>query len=55
MQFDADPLVAVETRRRLLGRAADEQLIVAASHLPGPARVERAGDGFRLVALGPAG
>ncbi len=50
MEFDADPLVTVETRQRLLGRAADEELIVAASHLQGPARVERAGDGFRLVA-----
>jgi glyoxylase-like metal-dependent hydrolase (beta-lactamase superfamily II) len=50
MQFDADPLVAVETRRQLLGRAADEDLLVVASHLPGPARVERAGDGFRFVA-----
>jgi glyoxylase-like metal-dependent hydrolase (beta-lactamase superfamily II) len=50
MQFDADPLVAVETRRQLLGRAADADLVVAASHLRGVTRVERAGDAFRLVA-----
>ena len=29
MEFDADPLVAIETRRRLLARAADADLIVA--------------------------
>ncbi len=49
MQFDADPALVPETRRRLLGRAADEGLIVAASHLTEPARLRRSGEGFRLL------
>lgn len=49
MEFDEDPAVTVETRLRLLGRAADEGLMVVAAHLVGRARVERAGEGFRLV------
>jgi glyoxylase-like metal-dependent hydrolase (beta-lactamase superfamily II) len=55
MEFDADPVPTVETRRRLLGRAAAEHLSVAASHLAAPARVQRAGDGFRLVPLETGG
>jgi hypothetical protein len=35
----------------LLERAAAEQRIVAAAHIPRPGRVERAGDAYRLVAL----
>jgi glyoxylase-like metal-dependent hydrolase (beta-lactamase superfamily II) len=52
MRFDADQALTLDTRMRLLGRAADEWLVVAASHLPEPTRVERAADGFRLSALG---
>ena len=55
MRFDADPELTLETRLQLLGRAADEGLTVAASHLAEPARVQRAGDGFRLIALSPGG
>jgi glyoxylase-like metal-dependent hydrolase (beta-lactamase superfamily II) len=55
MAFDADPHVVVDTRRRLLGRAADDGLTVMGSHLTGPARVRRAGDAFRLLPLEPDG
>jgi glyoxylase-like metal-dependent hydrolase (beta-lactamase superfamily II) len=50
MAFDEDPDANVRTRVELLGRAADEGLLVAASHIWSPGRVERAGDAFRLVA-----
>jgi glyoxylase-like metal-dependent hydrolase (beta-lactamase superfamily II) len=50
MAFDEDPDANVRTRRELLGRAADEGLVVAASHLPQAGHVERAGSAFRLVA-----
>lgn len=50
MAFDEDPDANVRTRVELLGRAADEGLVVAASHLWNSGRVERAGDAFRLVA-----
>ena len=36
MKFDADPDLAVETRSELFGRAAGENLIVAAAHIPAP-------------------
>jgi glyoxylase-like metal-dependent hydrolase (beta-lactamase superfamily II) len=49
--FDMDPPMAVETRKRLLDRAATERLEVVGYHFPMPAtgRVERAGTGYRLV------
>jgi glyoxylase-like metal-dependent hydrolase (beta-lactamase superfamily II) len=49
--FDMDPPRAVETRRRLLDRAAADRLMVVGYHFPMPAtgRVERAGSGYRLV------
>lgn len=49
--FDMDPAMAVETRKRLLDRAATERMQVVGYHFPMPAtgRVERAGSGFRLV------
>jgi glyoxylase-like metal-dependent hydrolase (beta-lactamase superfamily II) len=49
--FDMDPPLAVETRKRLLDRAATERLAVVGYHFPMPAtgRVERAGTGYRLV------
>ncbi len=44
---DLDPATAVSTRRRILERVADENLIVCAYHMPFPGvgRVARAADG----------
>lgn len=49
--FDMDPPTAVDTRKRLLDRAATERMPVVGYHFPMPAtgRVERAGTGYRLV------
>jgi glyoxylase-like metal-dependent hydrolase (beta-lactamase superfamily II) len=47
--IDADPVVAIQTRRALLGRAADERLLIAAYHLGKHGRVERRGSSFRFV------
>lgn len=49
--FDMDPPLAVETRKRLLDRAATDRIPVVGYHFPMPAtgRVERAGSGYRLV------
>jgi glyoxylase-like metal-dependent hydrolase (beta-lactamase superfamily II) len=49
--FDMDPAMAVETRRRLLDRAAADRIPVVGYHFPLPAtgRVERAGAGYRLL------
>lgn len=49
--FDMDPPQAVETRKRLLERAAAERMPVVGYHFPFPAtgRVERAGTGYRMV------
>ena len=49
--FDQDPQLAIETRKRLLDRAATDRLPVVGYHFPMPAtgRVERAGTGYRLV------
>jgi glyoxylase-like metal-dependent hydrolase (beta-lactamase superfamily II) len=47
--IDADPSVAVETRRALLSRAADEGLLVTAYHLGSQGRVERDSGAYRLV------
>jgi hypothetical protein len=46
-----DPPMAVETRKRLLDRAATERLTVIGYHfdMPATGRVERAGTGYRLV------
>jgi len=48
---DYDSAMAVETRKAILGRAADEGLTVAGMHIeyPGVANVIRDGNGFRLV------
>jgi glyoxylase-like metal-dependent hydrolase (beta-lactamase superfamily II) len=43
---DMDPRRNEATRRALLGRAADDRLVLAASHLPERGRVRRRGDGF---------
>jgi glyoxylase-like metal-dependent hydrolase (beta-lactamase superfamily II) len=48
--IDVDPDLAIETRRALLGRAADEGLLVAGYHLARHGYVERDGAVFRLVA-----
>jgi glyoxylase-like metal-dependent hydrolase (beta-lactamase superfamily II) len=49
--FDMDPPRAVETRKRLLDRAATERMPVVGYHfdMPATGRVERAGTGYRLV------
>ncbi len=49
--FDMDPPTAVETRKRLLDRAATERMPVVGYHfdMPATGRVERAGAGYRLV------
>jgi glyoxylase-like metal-dependent hydrolase (beta-lactamase superfamily II) len=46
---DADPDSVVRTRGRLLGLAADENLLVAASHFWQPGRVARQGRAFRFL------
>jgi glyoxylase-like metal-dependent hydrolase (beta-lactamase superfamily II) len=48
MAIEPRPADVVATRHALLGRAADEGLIVAASHIDEAGLVERAGDGFRF-------
>jgi glyoxylase-like metal-dependent hydrolase (beta-lactamase superfamily II) len=45
-----DPIGAARTRRRLLARAADEHLLVGASHMWHPGRVARDGAAFRFSA-----
>ena len=47
---DQDAATAVNTRKMLLGRLADEQMAVIGFHLPdgGMGRVERDGDGYRF-------
>lgn len=49
--FDMDPPQAVDTRKKLLDRAATERMPVIGYHFPFPAtgRVEKAGTGYRLV------
>ncbi|WP_198369054.1 MBL fold metallo-hydrolase [Roseomonas rosulenta] len=49
--FDMDPAMAVDTRKRLLDRAATERMPVVGYHfdMPATGRVERAGTGYRLV------
>jgi len=49
--FDADPALAVETRRKLFDRAAAERLRLFGSHLPFPAlgRVRKAGPAYEFV------
>lgn len=49
--FDADPELAVETRTRLMGIAADEGIPVMGYHFPFPGigYLERNGEGFRFL------
>jgi len=48
---DADAALAVRTRKDMLAKAADQDLMVAGMHIefPGVARVVREGAGYRLV------
>ena len=50
--FDVEPDVARASRQRVLADAADQRLVVAGAHLPGPGfgRIERAGQGFQFRA-----
>lgn len=52
--FDADGVMAAETRRALLQRAVDEKLIVFGYHFPFPGIgvVDTDGDGYRFLPLG---
>ena len=45
---DMDPSGSEATRRALLGRAVDEELLLAASHLPMAGSVARDGDAFTI-------
>lgn len=49
--FDMDPPLAVDTRKRILDRAATERMPVVGYHfdMPATGRVERAGTAYRLV------
>ena len=47
--FDVDQQTAVATRKAILERAASGRFTIAGSHLSGHGRIERAGNGFRLV------
>jgi glyoxylase-like metal-dependent hydrolase (beta-lactamase superfamily II) len=51
MGYDADPQLAIETRRAVFGRAADEGLQVFGYHFPFPGvgQIVRNGDAFRFV------
>ena len=49
MTFDEDPAQSEATRRALLGRAADEGLLVISSHVRAAGTVERAGRDFRFT------
>lgn len=51
LQFDADKVAAVETRKRLFGQAADSDMRVLAYHFPFPGTgfIVREGEGFRFV------
>jgi len=47
--FDNDKEAAVAMRRKILTRAAEENWDFIASHVPKSGRIEKDGDGFRLV------
>jgi glyoxylase-like metal-dependent hydrolase (beta-lactamase superfamily II) len=51
---DMDGPANEATRRALLARAADEDLLLGGNHLPAPMRVRRDGDGFAIVGGWPA-
>jgi glyoxylase-like metal-dependent hydrolase (beta-lactamase superfamily II) len=47
--YDVDSALAIRSRRDILERAAAGNWLVAGSHVEGISRVERDGEGFRLV------
>ena len=49
--WDAEPEVALATRRTILTELADRGSTVVTSHFPSRGRIERAGDGLRWVVL----
>jgi glyoxylase-like metal-dependent hydrolase (beta-lactamase superfamily II) len=51
MASDQSPEIAVETRKKLLARAADEQITILAHHFPFPGlgRISRDGDAYRYI------
>jgi hypothetical protein len=51
MSYDLEPLVTLETRRRVYGRAADEGWLLWFEHDPAvvSGRLERDAKGFALV------
>ena len=49
--WDAEPEVALATRRTILTELAERGSTVVTSHFASPGRIERAGDGLRWVAL----
>lgn len=51
LAYDIDAAMAIKTRRAILERAATEGWLVAGAHVEGISRVERAGEGYRLVRM----
>jgi glyoxylase-like metal-dependent hydrolase (beta-lactamase superfamily II) len=49
--FEAIPALAVQTRRRLLDRAAEERVPVIGFHLSAPGRVQKAGQAYRFIPM----
>jgi glyoxylase-like metal-dependent hydrolase (beta-lactamase superfamily II) len=51
IQFDADKVMAVETRKKLFGEAADKQTRIVAYHFPFPGTgfIVKSGEGFRFI------
>jgi glyoxylase-like metal-dependent hydrolase (beta-lactamase superfamily II) len=49
--WDAEPEVALATRRTILTELAEHDSTVVTSHFASPGRIERAGNGLRWVAL----
>lgn len=47
--YDLDSALAIRSRRGILERAAGQGWLAAGSHVEGISRVERAGEGYRLV------
>jgi glyoxylase-like metal-dependent hydrolase (beta-lactamase superfamily II) len=52
---DDDPELSAATRKRVLGRLADEGTDVIVSHFHGPGRFSRRGEGFSWSSLAKEG